>query len=96
MKEELKQDEWENFKRQAEANPPSNKKGGIFGMFSKNNDLILKTSFELKRRYKEQLHMIDLTKLLRAKILNIKADEDMSESEIQLVKDLIQPYLIGM
>ena len=55
----------------------------------------MKMQFELRRKYRETLHEIDLTKLLRAKIFNVQGDEEMKEHEIQLVKDAIQPYLIG-
>ncbi len=38
---------------------------------------------------------MELTKLLRQKIFNVKGDEMMSKHDIQSVKDAIQPYLIG-
>jgi hypothetical protein len=70
MKEELKNEEWETFKREQEAKPKK-KEGGIMGLFSKNSELQWKMQFEMRRNVREQMHMIDLTKLLRAKIFNL-------------------------
>lgn len=65
------------------------------GIFGNKSDIQMKMQFEVNRRFKETLHQIDLTKLLRAKIFNVHGDDEMSQQDIELVKDAIQPYLIG-
>jgi hypothetical protein len=94
MKDEMKNEEWEAYKREEEAKPKK-KEGGLMGLFGKGSDIKMKLGFEMKRKYREQMHQIDLTKLLRAKIFNLQGDKEMSEEDIQMVKDAIQPYLIG-
>jgi hypothetical protein len=48
------------------------------GIFGNKSDIQMKMQFEVNRRFKETLHQIDLTKLLRAKIFNVHGDDEMS------------------
>lgn len=58
------------------------------------NDIALKLKFELQRKYQEQLHSMELIKILRAKILALKSDGDMTDEQIQNVKDSLMPLII--
>lgn len=82
QKEELKLREWDIYKDQANANGGDRKKSILGGLFAKKPEIALKLKFDLNRRYQEQLHLIDLTKLLRAKVLNLQGDEEMSVTDI--------------
>jgi len=92
----LKQEKWKEF-LEHEQNCPKKESGGILGLFKSagGGEKVARMKFEMKYKVKDRLEQMNLTQMLRAKILNIKPDEDMSDVRIQNVKDAIQVQLLG-
>lgn len=91
----LKQEKWTEF-IESESNAPKkqNVLSGLFSGKDSGNKLNRKV-FEMKYKIKDQMEAMQLAAVLRAKILNIHGDEDMSDEQIENVKDALQMQLVG-
>ena len=93
----LKQEKWTEF-IESEANANAPKKGNVLSGLFKGKDAEGKLNrkvFEMKYKIRDQMEAMQLASVLRAKILNIHSDEDMSEEQIENVKDALQMQLVG-
>ena len=86
----LRQEKWKEFLEQEQSNPKK-EVTGILSMFKSGDSgaKISKIKFDMKYRVKEQMEMMSMTSMLRAKIFNIQPDEDMKEDQIENVKDAL-------
>ena len=90
FKAALKQEKWKEFLEQESANPKK-EATGLLAMFKSGDsgNKLMKVKFDMRYKVKEQMEMMSLNSMLRAKIFNIQPDDDMKEEQIENVKDAL-------